>query len=246
MASDPTAALVTGAARGVGEATARRLADIPRFDYVACLDIDDAVEDVAEDVDGGRACVVDVSDQEAVRGAIADLEADCRVDALVNNAAVAEYAWVGDLTPDEWQRTLEINLMGQYNTIHELGPRMVERGEGWIVNVSSGAGQRGSASAGVHYSASKAGIFGLTKGAAKQLAPDVQVNCVVPGLIDTRLAYKDDLWDADERAAFLETVPAGRLGSPDEVARVIAFLCGDGAAYMTGSVVNVDGGAGLR
>lgn len=123
---------------------------------------------------------------------------------------------------------------------------MYDRGQGWIVNVSSGAGQRGSASAGVHYSASKAGIFGLTRGVAKQLAPRVQVNAVVPGLIDTRLASKDDLWSESEQTAFLETIPANRLGEPDEVARVIEFLSGDGAAYMTGAVVNVDGGAALR
>ncbi|MFB6250678.1 MAG: SDR family NAD(P)-dependent oxidoreductase [Halobellus sp.] len=121
----------------------------------------------------------------------------------------------------------------------------MEGGDGAIVNVSSTAGQRGSASAGVHYSASKAGVLGLMKGLAKQLAPDVRVNSVVPGLIDTPLTTGSELWSDEELEAFVERLPAGRLGDPDEVARVIHFLCGEGSSYMTGSVVNVDGGSDL-
>lgn len=246
MMSQPTAALVTGAARGIGEAAARRFAADDRFERVLCVDIDDLVEEVAAELPDATPAVLDVSDHDAVEESITEFESSFEIEALVNNAAVADYAWIGDLSPEEWDHTLAVNLEGQYNLIRHLGPRMYDRGRGWIINVSSGAGQRGSASAGVHYSASKAGIFGLTRGVAKQLAPAVQVNCVVPGLIDTRLAAKGDLWSDDEQAAFLETVPAGRLGEPDEVARVIEFLCGDGAAYMTGAIVNVDGGAALR
>lgn len=246
MTTDSIAALVTGAARGIGKSTVERLANNNAFEHVICIDIDDEVEGVADDVAGGIASVIDVSESESVERAIDEFETELAIEALVNNAAVANYAWIGDLDPVEWDRTLDVNLKGQFNLIRSVAPRMYDRGRGWIVNVSSGAGQRGSASAGVHYSASKAGIFGLTRGAAKQLAPAVQINCVVPGLIDTRLASKDDLWSDDELSAFLETVPAGRLGEPDEVARVIEFLCGEGATYMTGSVVNVDGGAALR
>lgn len=246
MGTQPTAALVTGAARGIGKATAHRFAADDRFEQVICVDIDDIVKDVTTDLSGATPAVIDVSDHDVVEEFIEDIESDIDVEALVNNAAVANYAWIGDLTPEEWDHTMDVNLKGQYNLIRHLGPRMYDRGRGWIVNVSSGAGQRGSASAGVHYSASKAGIFGLTRGVAKQLAPTIHVNCVVPGLIDTRLASKDDLWSDDERAGFLETIPAGRLGEPDEVARVIEFLSGEGAAYVTGTVVNVDGGAALR
>ncbi|PSQ11525.1 hypothetical protein BRC93_05155 [Halobacteriales archaeon QS_5_70_15] len=101
----------------------------------------------------------------------------------------------------------------------------------------------GAASGGVHYSAAKAGVLGLTKGLAKQLAPDVRVNCVVPGLVDTPLTTESGLWTEDGIEAFREDLPLGRLGDPDEVARVVEFCCGAGAAYMTGSVVPVDGGA---
>lgn len=246
MATQPTAALVTGAARGIGKATAHRLGKGSRFDRVICVDIDDVVEEVASDIHGGIPAVLDVSEHDEVKESIDRFESEFSIEALVNNAAVANYAWIGDLDPEEWDHTIDVNLKGQYNLIRHIGPRMYDRGQGWIVNVSSGAGQRGSASAGVHYSASKAGIFGLTRGVAKQLAPRVQVNAVVPGLIDTRLASKDDLWSESEQTAFLETIPANRLGEPDEVARVIEFLSGDGAAYMTGAVVNVDGGAALR
>ena len=122
---------------------------------------------------------------------------------------------------------------------------MFEREAGYVVNVSSGAGQRGSASGGVHYSAAKAGVLGLTKGLAKQLGPHVRVNCVVPGLVDTPLMTDSGLWDEASVAAFEESLPLERVGEPDEIARVIEFCCGPGAAYMTGSVVNADGGGSL-
>ncbi|WP_336025163.1 SDR family NAD(P)-dependent oxidoreductase [Halobellus salinisoli] len=238
-----TCALVTGAASGIGRAVVDRFLDDGSVDRVAALDIDPSLHD--EFGESVSTYTVDVRDHDAVRRVVDDIEESNNCVAVVNNAAVSRYAWLADLTPEEWHEVLEINLTGQYNVVHAVGPRMYERGEGSIVNISSTAGQRGSASAGVHYSASKAGIFGLTKGLAKQLAPAVRVNCVVPGLIDTPLATDSGLWSEAELAAFVERLPAGRLGEPDEVARVVHFLCGDGGAYMTGSVVNVDGGSDL-
>lgn len=237
-----TAALVTGAASGIGRATVERFVDDDAVDRVAALDVDPAVHEFGADVSTYE---VDVSDHEAVHDAVADVESEYAVAAAVNNAAVSRYYRLDDLGPEEWREVLEVNLTGQYNVAHAVGPRMYDRGEGAIVNVSSGAGQRGSASAGVHYSASKAGVLGLTKGLAKQLAPDVRVNSVVPGLIDTPLTTDSGLWTEEGIEAFVDRLPAGRLGDPDEVARAIQFLCGEGAAYVTGSVVNVDGGADL-
>ncbi|MFC6723349.1 SDR family NAD(P)-dependent oxidoreductase [Halobium palmae] len=239
----PACALVTGAASGIGRAVVERFVNDDAVDRVAALDIDPAVhEGVGESV---ATYEVDVSDHGAVHDVVDDIEETADVTAVVNNAAVSRYAWLADLDPAEWQSVLDVNLTGQYNVAHAVGPRMYERDGGAIVNVSSTAGQRGSASAGVHYSASKAGVLGLTKGLAKQLAPSVNVNSVVPGLIDTPLATDSGLWTEDELDAFLDRLPAGRLGDPDEVARVIHFLCGEGGAYMTGSVVNVDGGSDL-
>lgn len=244
MAVPDSIALVTGAANGIGKATAERFADDDRYDSVALLDVEDKVHDVADTLNA-VGYTVDIRNQSRVMEIVDELEAVGEITAAVNNAAVSAYEWIGDLELEEWNRVLNINLTGQYNVIRAVGPRMYDRKHGYIVNVSSGAGQRGSASGGVHYSASKAGIFGLTKGCAKQLSPHVHVNCVVPGLIDTRLTVDSDLWTKSEIEEFLEEVPIGRLGDPDEVGRVIHFLCGSGAEFMTGSVVNVDGGADL-
>ena len=238
-----TCALVTGAASGIGTAVVERFSNDSGTDLVVALDVDPSVHDAFGD--SVSTYDVDVRDHDAVREVVDDVERSHDLTAVVNNAAVSRYAWLADLTPSEWREVIDINLTGQYNVVHAAGPRMYDRGEGAIVNVSSTAGQRGSASAGVHYSASKAGVLGLTKGLAKQLAPGVRVNCVVPGLIDTPLTTDSGLWTDEQLEAFVERLPANRLGDPDEVARVIQFLCGDGGAYMTGSVVNVDGGSDL-
>jgi 3-oxoacyl-[acyl-carrier protein] reductase len=242
-------ALVTGARRGIGKAIAERFGEDETFDAVACLDVHEGVEETAAGIDGGVPYVVDVSDHDAVREVVDDIESDGEVTAAVNNAGVSRYFWIGDLEPEEWDRLMDINLKGYYNVARAVTPRMFEREHGYLVNISSGAGKRGSVSGGVHYSASKAGIFGLTRGLAKQLAPHVRVNCVVPGLIDTPLGGADDegdgLWTSAGMDKMRRLIPLQRRGDPDEVARVVQFLSGEGAAYMTGAVVPVDGGGAL-
>ena len=242
---EPAAAVVTGGASGIGAATVERFRSGDDYDLVAALDVDDAVDELYADAEDVLALAVDVADFEAVHEAVERIEAEATVEALVNCAGVSRYHWIGDLEPDEWHDVVDVNLTGQYHLVHAAGPAMYERESGYIVNVSSGAGQRGSVSGGVHYSAAKAGVFGLTKGLAKQLAPHVRVNCVVPGLMDTPLATDSDLWTDEELAEAAENIPLRTLGDPDAAARVIEFLCGPGAEYVTGSVVNVDGGASL-
>jgi 3-oxoacyl-[acyl-carrier protein] reductase len=244
--SEQTAALVTGAASGIGKCVAERFAADSRHDVVACLDIDPAVGDLADDIGPSvRAFECDVADHDAVGDVVGRVEADADILSVVNNAGTSRYFWIGDLEPDEWDRIVDVNLTGQYNVARHATPPMFDRGTGYVVNVSSGAGQRGSASGGVHYSAAKAGVLGLTKGLAKQLGPHVNVNCVVPGLVDTPLMSESGLWDEEGIADFEAGLPLERVGEPDEVARVIEFCCGPGADYMTGSVVNVDGGGSL-
>jgi 3-oxoacyl-[acyl-carrier protein] reductase len=242
MASE-TAAIVTGGASGIGAETVSLLSE--EVDVVAALDVDESIEERYADEPGIRPFEVDVADFDAVHDVVDAVESTADVEAVVNNAGVSRYYWIGDLEPEEWSRILEVNLTGQYNLAHAVGPRMYERGSGRIVNVSSGAGQRGSLSAGVHYSASKAGIFGLTKGLAKQLGPAVTVNCVVPGLMDTPLARDSGLWTDAELEAFEERLPLERLGDPREAAELIRFLCSEKSSYITGAVLNVDGGAAL-
>ena len=243
--TDTTAAIVTGGASGIGKATVERFARGDEYDTVAAFDVAEGIEEMYADDPGIEAFRVDVSDFDAVHDAVDAIEAVADVEAVVNCAGVSRYFWIGDLEPDEWHDMIDVNLTGQYHVVHAAAPAMYERGHGYIVNVSSGAGQRGSASGGVHYSAAKAGIFGLTKGLAKQLAPDVHVNCVVPGLMDTPLATDSDLWTEAELEAAVENIPLRELGDPDAAAKLIEFLCGEGAEYMTGAVVNVDGGSSL-
>jgi 3-oxoacyl-[acyl-carrier protein] reductase len=249
MTDRTTAALVTGASRGIGRAIAKRFADDDRFDTIALLDINDRIGDVADDLVGGVGYTVDVSDHDAVRDAVDDVEEDATIEAAVNNAGLSRYFWIGDLEPDEWDRILDVNLKGQYNVARWVAPRMYRRESGAMVNISSGAGTHGSVSGGVHYSASKGGVLGLTRGLAKQLSPQVRVNCVVPGLIDTSAGRPSDdeegLWSEEGREKMERLTLAQRVGQPAEVADVVHFLCGEGASYMTGSVVPVDGGAQL-
>ena len=237
------AAIVTGAASGIGRATVDLFRE--RYDLVAGIDVDETIEEVAAEFDGVEGYVADVRDHERIREVVDDVEERADVVAVVNNAAISRYEWIGDLGPEEWHEVMDVNLTGQYNIVHAAGPRMFERGRGAIVNVSSGAGKQGSASGGVHYSASKAGVFGLTKGLAKQLAPHVRVNCVVPGLMDTPLTTDSGLWTEEGIEAFTADLPLARLGRPEEAAELIDFLCSERASYMTGSVVDVDGGATL-
>lgn len=243
--TDTTAAIVTGGASGIGAATVDRFARGEEYDVVAALDIDDSVEERYADEPTVEPFRADVSDFDAVHDVVDAVEAGADIEAVVNCAGTSRYFWIGDLEPEEWHDIVDVNLTGQYHLVHAAAPAMYERGHGYIVNVSSGAGQRGSASGGVHYSAAKAGVLGLTKGLAKQLAPDVRVNCVVPGLMDTPLATDSPLWTEEELEEAVENIPLQELGDPDAAARVIEFLCGEGAEYMTGSVVNVDGGSSL-
>jgi len=245
----PTAALMTGAARGIGLAIATGLAEEDRYDRVACLDIDPAVETVAEELDGGLGYVCDVGDTERVEEVVEDVEAAATIIAAVNNAGYSEPAQLPAPDRESWDDMIETNLTGYYNVCRAVGPRMYDREDGAIVNISSGAGVRGSVSGGVHYSASKAGTLGLNKGVAKQLSPHVRVNAVVPGLIDTTLGEAGEdgegLWDEDGMAKMHALTPMERSGTPEEVASVVSFLCGEGASYMTGSTVTVDGGSSM-
>ena len=162
-----------------------------------------------------------------------------RVDVLVSNAGIAQQKLFTDITPEEWQRMLDVNLTGAFNLCQLALPGMIRRKAGRILTVSSMWGQTGG-SCEVHYSAAKAGLIGLTKALAKEEGPSgITVNCVAPGVIDTDMMAS---FTAEDKAALAEETPVGRLGTAEEVAKLLLYLAGEDAGYITGQVFGVNGG----
>ena len=244
MAVDLTGrvALVTGAARGIGRATAERI--IEHGASVAVNDINpSAAREAAEELGQNALAVAgDVADEASVATILATVLSHFgRVDILVNCAGILFPTRLGDITADEWRRTIEVNLTGVFLCIKAATPAMRDQQYGRIVNISSTAGKSVSTLGGAHYTASKAGVLGLTRAAAKELAGHgITVNAVCPGLIDTEMVK------ATTPAAALETFrtsfPIQRLGDPREVADLICFLSSDQASYVTGAAVDINGG----
>jgi 2-dehydro-3-deoxy-L-rhamnonate dehydrogenase (NAD+) len=236
---DGRVALVTGAARSIGEACARKLAS--NGARVAVLDIDaEGAERVASSIDG-LAVPLDVTDSAAVDAAIARVVDELGgLDIAVNNAGVtSEGALTGDLTDAGWRAILSVNLDGVFHCLRAEIRAMRERGGGSIVNMASilaSAGFRNH----VAYTASKHGVVGLTRGAAVDHAADgIRVNAVAPGFIRTPLI---EVLSPEEIEAVARVHPLGRLGEVDEVAELVAWLASDASSFATGSVYNVDGG----
>ena len=162
-----------------------------------------------------------------------------RVDVLVSNAGIAQQKLFTDITPEEWQHMLDVNLTGAFHLCQLALPGMIRRKQGRILTVSSMWGQTGG-SCEVHYSAAKAGLIGLTKALAKEEGPSgITVNCVAPGVIETDMMAA---FTAEDKAALAEETPVGRLGTPEEVAKLLVFLAGEDAGYITGQVFGVNGG----
>jgi 3-oxoacyl-[acyl-carrier protein] reductase len=231
-------ALVTGASRGIGRAIALALAGAGADVAVNCRERGRSAEETADAVraEGRRALAIaaDVADARAVEGMVRAAEAELGpVDLLVNNAGVAIPRDLDELTEEDFDRTLAVNLKGAFLCTQAVLPGMRARRWGRIVNISSGAA-RGAGVIGAHYNASKAGLEGLTRGYAARLVRDgVTVNAVSPSLIETEMigAGRDE---------YAKKVPLGRLGMPDEVAQAVLMVVGN--AYMTGQTVPVNGG----
>jgi 3-oxoacyl-[acyl-carrier protein] reductase len=228
-------ALVTGSTRGIGLAAARRLAE-DGFTVVVNGTDEAAARERAQEL-GGEALAFDVSDAAAVQGAVRELfKRHKRLDVLVNNAGILEDALLGMIKPD---RTFAVNAMGVLNTMQASARLMARGGGGSIVNVSSIIGVTGNKGQ-VAYAGSKAAVIGMTRSAAKELAPqNIRVNAVAPGFIDTDMtrAMPEEIYA--ERVA---SVGLARAGTPEEVADAIAWLASDRSRYVTGQVLGVDGG----
>ena len=235
-------AIVTGAARGLGRAAARRLHERGASVAVNVRDAGRAGE--LADLLGERGLAVpgdiaqDGVPEEIVRRT---LERFGRIDVLVNNAAMARSTRFGALTPEEWRQTLEVNLTAPFLLTKAVLPAMQAQRYGRIVNVSSSAGRMVSTLGGAHYTASKAGLLGLTRAAAKELgAFGITVNAVCPGLIDTELTHEHASNDLLQRLAAGYPVP--RLGTALEVADLICFAASEAAGYITGASLDINGG----
>ena len=238
-------ALVTGGASGIGAATCRRLAAEGARVVVTDVNLDGA-RAVAGEIDGA-AFELDVRSTDSIEAAVSGAQAELGpLDILVNNAGYDEWAWFTETDPELWDRVLAVNLRGVIAVTHAVLPGMQERRRGRIVNTASEAGRVGSSGSAI-YSAAKAGVIGFTKTIAVENGRyGITCNAVAPGPIETPLlmAAPEQLGDVGKR--IVETMIAStsmrRLGDPDEVAAVIAFLASDDASYVTGQSLGVSGG----
>jgi 3-oxoacyl-[acyl-carrier protein] reductase len=236
-------ALVTGASRGIGAAIARALGQAGADVVVNYRERETAAAAVVAQIQGlGRralAVQADVTVREQVRAMLAHTaSAIGAIDILVNNAGLLQQKPFADITDEEWERMLRVNLMSVFVCSQEALPAMLRRGSGRIVNLASSGGQVGGPLA-PHYAASKAGVISLTRSLARLAAPNVAVNCVSPGLIDTEMASDEIASEAG--AEKLRQIPLARVGTPDEVAASVVFLAAS-APYVTGHTINVNGG----
>jgi len=243
MSAEPKVAVVTGAARGIGLATAK--AFLGAGWRAVLIDIDGAELDRAASAlapgNAALAIQADVAEPDQVRAAAGRIQdAFGRADALVNNAGIAVFKPILDTSYDEWRRVLDVNLSGPFLMTQALAPLMIAGGGGAIVNIGSISGLRASTLR-VAYGTSKAGLAHLTKQQAAELGEvNIRVNLVAPGPVDTAMAKA--VHTPDIRAGYHDAIPLNRYGLEEEIAAAILFLCGDQARYITGQTLAVDGG----
>jgi len=231
-------ALVTGAGRGIGQAIARQFA--AEGARVAVADIDPKT--ARETADGlpteGMALELDVSFKTAVQAGIADvLDHFGQLDILVNNAGCLTYTTFEDCTEELWDRMIDVNLKGTFLCAQAVLPHMKDRGQGVIINMTSVAAKTGGMAAGPPYAAAKAGIYTMTLGLARAMAPHrIRVNGIAPGVIDTAMTQ------SAAHADLAAIIPLGEKGQPEDVAHCALYLASDDARHITGEIIDVNGG----
>lgn len=237
--------LVTGASRGIGRAIARCFAKQQLNIAVNYNQSRREAEELQAEIQAGGnpnilLCKADVSDRVQVEAMVKSVtERFGAVDILVNNAGIALQKLFTDTTAEEWGRMFDVHVNGMFHCTQAVLPQMIHRKSGCIVNLSSMWGVTG-ASCEVAYSSAKAAVIGFTKSLAKELAPSgITVNCVAPGAIETEMVTA---LGTDTIHLLEEEIPAGRLGTPEQVAGAVCFLASDAAAYITGETLNVNGG----
>ena len=240
-------ALVTGAAQGIGRSVCARFAEEGAKVLVVDMNEEGGEETARLIRDAGGEALfhkADVSSLAEVEGALdASEAAHGPIDVMVNNAGIVRAAMLHKMTEDQWDSTIAVHLKGTWAGIHAAAKRMIPRKEGRIINVTSGAGLRGTIGQ-INYSSAKMGIVGATKSAARELGRyNITVNCVSPAAITpmTETIRTDERFESK----YLERICLGRWGEPEEMAAGFVFLASDEASYVTGIVLRIDGGLGM-
>ncbi len=231
--------LITGGSRGIGRAMVE-LFSAEGWQVAFTYLRSEAEAKALSEKTGALAIRADAESESEILASVAEAEkAFGSIDCLINNAAVSGFSLVTDITTEEWERFLRINLTAPFIYSRAVLPSMIRKQKGRILNISSMWGLVG-ASCEVHYSAAKAGLVGFTKALAKEVGPSgITVNAIAPGVIETdmnRVLSEEDL------AALKEETPISRLGKPEEVARAALFLCSEEAGFITGEILNLSGG----
>ncbi len=238
-------ALITGGGRGLGLACARRLADngsavviVDRNKEAACS----AVASLSGGEQRHRALEGDVTDRASMEAAAAHATKELGPPTvLVNGAGILFPTPFMEISESEWRSVVDVSLTGSFIASQVCLPRMLDAGFGRIVNFSSTAGKNVSTLGGAHYTAAKAGVLGLTRALANEMARfGITVNAICPGLFDTDMAREN--CTPERLAAYADSFPVGRLGEPEEVAALVAFICSPDAAYITGAALDINGG----
>lgn len=238
-------ALVTGGGRGIGKAISLALAEAGAAVALTYRERREEAQQVAEEIAarGGAAVALqmEVSDRKSVQTALAATREKLgEVNILVNNAAIAQEKPFADISDADWDLMQAVNLRGPFICCQEVLPAMEAGGWGRIINISSIGGQWGGFNQ-VHYAASKAGLINLTRSLAKIYSSSgITANVVAPGLVETEMSARE--LDSEAGREKVRGIPAGRVGSAEEVAQAVVFLASDGAAYITGQSVNLNGG----
>ncbi len=238
-------ALISGAAGDIGREIALTLSR-----EGACLSLCDLdfkrlekVKKEIENLNGARVLITktDISKEAEIKHLVTKTgEHFGRIDILVNNAAICKMVPIAEITAAEWDRVMAVNLKSVFLLSREVFALMKEKASGKIINIASAAAKLGGIAAGAHYSASKAGVICFTKSLALQAAPfNINVNCVCPGPIKTSMT---DAWGEDVNRRFAAQIPFKRYGRPEDVAAAVAFLASDKARYITGEILDVNGG----
>lgn len=237
-------AVITGGSRGIGRACAIYLAGLGATILLNYASNEAAAQEVKNTIEkqGGKADIFrfDVSSYTEVQDFFAEaLRETGRVDILVNNAGTTRDGLLVRMSEEDWDRVLDVNLKGAFNCMRGVAKAMIKQRSGRIINISSVIGSLGNAGQ-ANYAASKAGLVGLTRSVARELAPrGILVNAIAPGYIETDMtaAISDEM-----KKSLSSQIPLGRLGSPEDVAVVVGFLASEAASYITGQVIHVNGG----